>query len=186
MESSEPTKTFKDRKKLNLAVKKEFQRWLMFQVLIAVVLSALVAAVILYFYARQEIVGSFFDAHVKIRRVSDLLLPVIIAGSMVSLGCGVLLAIFLPQKIAGPLYRIETDLKTVADGDLRVHIKLRDTDTLKDFAARVDETVVALRGRVQELKAGQEQLEQALASGQQDKVGQCLAVQKDKLARIKT
>ncbi len=88
--------------KQQLAVKNEFQRWLMFQVLLAVVLSAVVAAVILYFYASQELVGSFFDAHVKIRRVSDLLIPVVIAGTMVSLGCGVLLAPFLPQKIAGP------------------------------------------------------------------------------------
>jgi methyl-accepting chemotaxis protein len=182
----EPTKTLKDRKKLNLAVKNEFQRWLMFQVLLAVVLSAVVAAVILYFYASQELVGSFFDAHVKIRRVSDLLLPVVIAGTMVSLGCGVLLALFLPQKIAGPLYRIETDLKTLAGGDLRVHVSLRDSDTLKDFAARVDEAVAALRGRVQEVKAGQVLLEQAVLDGQQDDISKCLIAQKEKLERLKT
>ena len=47
----EQTKKFKGRKKLNLAVKKEFQQWLLKQVLIAVVVSACLAAIILYFYA---------------------------------------------------------------------------------------------------------------------------------------
>ncbi|MEJ2200993.1 MAG: methyl-accepting chemotaxis protein [Desulfuromonadaceae bacterium] len=182
----ETTKTSMNRKKLNLAVKKEFQRWLMFQVLLAVALSAVVAAVILYFYARHEVVGSFFDAHVKIRRVSDLLLPVVMAGSLVSLGCGMLLALFLPQKIAGPLYRIETDLKTVSEGDLTVHIRLRQKDILKDFAAGVDQTVVALRGRVQEVKTGQEQLEQALSAGQKDEIEKCIAAQKDRLNQLRT
>ena len=46
-------RSFKDRKKLNLTVKREFQRWMLKQVLVAVVFSSVVAAVILYFYARQ-------------------------------------------------------------------------------------------------------------------------------------
>jgi methyl-accepting chemotaxis protein len=182
----EQTKTFKDRKKLNLGVKNEFQRWLLLQVLIAVGLSAVVAAVILYFYARQEVVGSFFDAHVKLRRVSDLLLPVVAAGSVVSLVSGALLALFLPQKIAGPLYRIETGLKSVNDGDLSVSIKLRDNDILKDFAGRVDETIITLRGRVSELKTGQDALEQAVLAGQQAEIAKCIAAQRGKLERIKT
>ncbi len=182
----EPTKTFKDRKKLNLAVKKEFQRWLMLQVLFAVALSAVVAAVILYFYARQEIVGSFFDAHVKIRRVSDLLLPVVAAGSLVSLVSGAVLALFLPQKIAGPLYRIETVLKSVEEGDLSVSVKLRDNDTLQDFAGRVEKTITSLRGRARELKAGQDVLEQAVLAGQKDEIARCLAAQREKLESLKT
>jgi len=182
----EQTRTFKDRKKLNLGVKKEFQRWMLAQVLIAVGLSAVVAAIILYFYARQEVVGSFFDAHVKLRRVSDLLLPVVAAGSVVSLISGALLALFLPQKIAGPLYRVEMGLKSVETGDLSVSVKLRDNDTLKDFAGRVDETIISLRDRVCELKAGQDGLELAVSAGQKDEIAKCLAAQREKLERIKT
>ncbi len=182
----EQTKTYKDRKKLNLAVKREFQRWLLKQVLFAVLLSAVVAAMILYFYARQEVVGSFFDAHVKLRRVSDLLLPVVLSGTVVSLIGGALLALFVPQKIAGPLYRIEMDLKAVAQGDLAVKVKLRDTDTLQDFAERVDEAVGALRGRVQELKNLHDELEQAVAGGRQEMVLKAIAEQKVKLSQIIT
>ncbi|TRO82318.1 methyl-accepting chemotaxis protein [Desulfuromonas acetexigens] len=181
----ERSKTYKDRKKLNLAVKREFQSWLLKQVLLAVVLSAVVAALVLYFYARQEVVGSFFDAHVKLRRVSDLLLPVVFAGSLVSLIGGALLALFLPQKVAGPLYRIETDLAKVSEGNLATRIKLRDNDTLQDFAGHVDETVLALRRQVVELRRRHEVLESALSSNQLEKAREAAAALKESLDHFK-
>ena len=70
------------RKKLNLQVKRQFQVWLLVRILGTVLLSSGVAALILYFYAHQEVGASFYDAHIKIRRVSDLLIPVVLAGIM--------------------------------------------------------------------------------------------------------
>ena len=43
-------RSFKDRKKLNLTVKREFQRWMLKQVLVAVVISAAVAAITLVLF----------------------------------------------------------------------------------------------------------------------------------------
>lgn len=178
--------SFRDRKKLNLTVKREFQRWMLKQVLVAVVLSAVVAGVILYFYARQEVIGSFFDAHVKIRRVSELLLPVIAAGSAVSLVVGVVLALFLPQKIAGPIYRIEQGLREISVGDLTTTIKLRDDDTLQDLAETVNQTTAALRERVHEAKVGCLELEQAIEAGDLEKTAELFQQQKESLAKLIT
>lgn len=177
---------FQHRKKLNLKVKQEFQRWLLWQVVMTVCISVLIAAVILYFYARQEIVGSFFDAHVKLRRVSDLLLPVVAAGSLVSLIAGGFLALFLPQKIAGPLFRIERGLKSVQDGDLTTQIQLRNGDTLQDFAATVDQAVGSVREYVHEAKEGCRQLENALADGDLEQIDKLLAAQRQQLDKVIT
>lgn len=182
----EDTRSFVDRKKLNLAVKREFQRWLLRQVLIAVAVSAVLAAIILYFYARQEVINSFFDAHVKIRRVSDLLLPVVCAGSAVSLVVGLFLSLFLPQKIAGPIYRIEKGLKEIATGDLTVVIKLRDNDTLQDFAESVNQTTAALRGQVHQAKTGCMALEQAILDGDPAKISELLQKQKELITKLIT
>ncbi|MCK5403622.1 MAG: methyl-accepting chemotaxis protein [Desulfobulbaceae bacterium] len=145
------TKKYK-RKKLNLTVKREFQKWLLIRIMASVFLSSLIAAVILYFYARHEVVSTFYDAHIKIRRVSDLLLPVVAAGSAVSLASGALLAIFLPQKIAGPLFRIEMELEKVKQGDLSGEIKLRRCDVLQDHAKSINETIAILHTNMQNLK----------------------------------
>ena len=137
------------RKKLNLQVKNQFQRWLLARILGTVLLSSVVAAIILYFYASQEISASFYDAHIKIRRVSDLLLPVIIAGSFVSLLSGTLLALFLPQKIAGPIFRIEEDLKEVRDGNLKKEIRLREGDPLQELAQIINSTISFLCAKIE-------------------------------------
>ena len=140
------------RKKLNFTVKKDFQVWLFLRILITIFVSAVVAVLILYFYARREVGESFYGAHIEIRRVSDLLLPVILAGSVVSMLSGALIAIFLPQKIAGPIYRLENNLKTVGEGNLTVSTTLRSGDVLKDFALTLDNTVSLMRSRIVQLK----------------------------------
>lgn len=136
------------RKKLNLQVKSQFQSWLLVRMLGSVALSSVVAAIILYFYANHEISGSFYDAHIEIRRVSDLLLPVIIAGSFVSLLSGILLALFLPQKIAGPVFRIEEDLKEIQAGNLKKEIRLRQGDPLQDLAQAINTTISFLCSKI--------------------------------------
>lgn len=140
------------RKKLNMAVKKDLQRWLLVRIFGVVLLSSLIAALILYFYANKEIGDSFYDAHIAIRRVSDLLWPVIAAGSMVSLLSGMLLAVFLPQKIAGPIYRIEKELEGLGRGDLTVEIRLRPGDPFQDLAGSINQAIEGLRVRVRKIQ----------------------------------
>ncbi len=136
------------RKSLNLGVKAEFQRWLMWRIFGVVLLSALVAALVLYFYARHETITTFYDAHIKLRRVSDLLLPVVLSGVGVSLLGGLALALFLPQKIAGPLYNIERTLKHVRSGSLKPRVKLRQNDCLEEVANEVNLTLDFMHARI--------------------------------------
>lgn len=135
------------RKVLNLAVKREFQLWLLIRIIGTILLSSLVAAAILFFYARQEIGQSFYEAHLRIRHVSDLLIPVVIAGSLVSLISGTILALFLPQKIAGPIFRIEEDLKKIQEGQFEKVIKIREGDPLHDLVGTINTTLASLRSK---------------------------------------
>lgn len=163
-QGTQPGRQFYKRKKLNLNVKREFQKWLLLRILGTIILSSLVAGLILYFYARHETTASFYEAHIKIRRVSDLLLPVIAAGSFVSLIGGAMLALFLPQKVAGPIFRIEQDLKSVRDGDMTVEIRLRKNDPLKDLASSINKTIVSIREKIQNVKEAQTKVEKSLST----------------------
>lgn len=156
------------RKKLNLHVKKYFQQWLLLRISGVVVACSLIAALILFFYGRTEITASFFDAHVKIRRMSDLLLPVVVAGSLVSLISGVVLSVFLPQRIAGPVYRIEQDLKLIQKGDLRAEIGLRQDDVLADLAREVNKTTGEIHKKVKQSKKALKELEKVLETTRPD------------------
>ncbi len=160
------------RKRLNMNVKKYFQHWLLKRILGAVFLSSLIAALVLYFYARNEITTSFFDAHIKIRRVSDLLLPVVVTGSIVSLISGIVISLFLPQKIAGPIYRIEQGLQPLQGGDLTTVITLREGDILTELAEEINKMASATRGRVQESKEALAALIEAMETTEKDQAVQ--------------
>lgn len=142
------------RKRLNLQVKRHLQIWLMIRIGGIVILTSIVSALILYSYAHYETINSFYDAHIKLRRLSDLLVPVVLSGSFVSLVGGALVAIFLPQKLAGPLFRVEKDFNSVEQGDLTVRICLRNNDSLQSFADRLNSTINHLdqqMGQIQQL-----------------------------------
>jgi len=88
---------------------------------------------------------------------------VIAAGGFVSLLSGIILALFLPQKLAGPVYRIQKGLEVIRDGDLTKHITLRGNDILRDLADSVNETTAGLRASIQEVKEIQRELDQIIA-----------------------
>ncbi|MDH4332537.1 MAG: methyl-accepting chemotaxis protein [Desulfobulbaceae bacterium] len=136
------------RKKLNLAVKKELQHWMLVRIFGVVLLSSMIAALILFFYAHKEVGDSYYNAHITIRHVSDLLWPVIAAGSVVSLVAGMFLAVFLPQKIAGPIYRIEKELERLGQGDLTVEIRLRPKDPFQDMVGEINQSIASLRSHL--------------------------------------
>lgn len=174
------------RQKLNLSVNRQFQMWLLVRILGVVLLSSLVAAFVLYLYSRQELSSSFYTAHIELRRVSDLLLPVMGAGAFVSLLSGMALALFLPQKIAGPVYRIEKSLRVIREGDLTEVVRLRQNDTLTDLAASVNETTAALRSRLQAVKELQRELDQVVTTLEHRKLVELSARQNAALKWLRT
>jgi methyl-accepting chemotaxis protein len=57
----------------------------------------------------------------------------------------VIISIFLSHKIAGPMYRMEKFMTTMATGDFTQHITLRKGDELKTLAERINFFVDSLR-----------------------------------------
>ena len=173
------------RKKLNMKVKRELQMWLLLRILGVVIVSSLVAVLILYLYSRQEISATFYSAHIQLRRVSDLLFPVLAAGGVVSLLSGLSLALFLPQKIAGPVFRIQKGLSRIQAGDLTEEITLRKGDILTDLAASVNDATAAYRTRMQALIALQKELEQLAVSLENEELKNISSSQEEALGNLK-
>lgn len=172
------------RKHLNVRVKSEFQRWLLWRIFGVVLLSALAAALVLYFYARHETISTFYDAHIKLRRVSDLLLPVVLSGAGVSMLGGLALALFLPQKIAGPLFNIERTLGHVRAGSLLPRVKLRSNDCLEGMAAEVNRTLDFMLKEAENMRELQQQIRSALDAGDTTCAYELLQRQEEMLQRL--
>ncbi len=154
------------RKRLNLKVKRDLQIWILKRMLLVVTISIFLALLILYLFSHREIGQSFYKAHLTIKHVSDLLLPVILAAGGVCLVAGFLFAIFFPQRIAGPIYRIEEDLKYVAStGDFTKHIRLRRGDRFHSLAQAANLVILRAREELRIVFRNLNQVEEALETG---------------------
>jgi methyl-accepting chemotaxis protein len=88
-----------------------------------------------------------------------------------------LFSIYLSHKIAGPLYRLEKDLRTLAqDGDLRRMFRLRKHDEMQEMAEALNTLVSRFRAElVESIRIRDHELEnlyrvaQELAEGSKEK-----------------
>jgi len=64
----------------------------------------------------------------------------------------ILIGILVSHRIAGPVYRIQRSLGTIAAGDLSLSIRLRKGDEMKDLADGVNSLIEQLRANVEEEK----------------------------------
>ena len=177
---------FHKRKKLNLKVKQDFQIWLLVRIMGTFMVTIIVASILLYLYSKGVVDAEYLSFKTDVRRVSEVLLPVLIAASLTSIICGLLIALFLPQKIAGPLFRIEQDMLQVSKGDLTKSITLRCADILKELSETINMAVGNIGNMVKDVKESGNALETKIAEGGTDEIKKAFELHKEQLERIKT
>ncbi len=143
-------KNIHGRKMLNFSVNRQLQLRLLVKVLGIVVVGAGIMAAVFYYYSNREISESYRQFHVQAKNFLDYLLPAVISSLLISVVAAVIITLFLPQRIAGPLYRIEKDLTDrISTGDLTVKVTLRKGDDVTNLANALNETISTLRGKVE-------------------------------------
>jgi methyl-accepting chemotaxis protein len=180
------TKIFHKRKKLNFKVKQDFQIWLLMRIMGTSMVTIIVASILLYLYSKGVVDAEYLSFKTDVRRVSEVLLPVLIAASLTSIICGLLIALFVPQKIAGPLFRIEQDMLQVSKGDLTKSITLRSADILKEHSETINMAVGNIGNMVKDVKESGNALETKIAESGTDEIKEAFELHKEQLERIKT
>ena len=174
------------RKTINLKVKQDFQRWLLLRIMGTSLLTIIVASIILYLYSKGIVDTEYLSYKTDVRKVSEVLLPVLIAASLTSVVAGLVLALFLPQKIAGPIFRIEQDLLEIGKGDLTKSITLRGADILKELSESINMAFRSVGTMVNDAKESGTILEMKIAEGDTDEIKKAFELHKKQLKRIKT
>lgn len=178
------SKIFQKRKKINLKIKQNLQVWLLLRIMGVALLTISVACIILYFYSVAVVDADYLSFAPKVRKVSEVMLPVFLAASLTSIVAGLLLALFLSQKIAGPIFRIEQDLLRMRAGDLTDVINIRSTDILKELAQSVNMTVQNIRNIINDAKEINNDLEKKIANGDISEIKAAFDKQKECLDNI--
>jgi methyl-accepting chemotaxis protein len=74
---------------------------------------------------------------------TDIILPAILINNLIILIVVSVIGIFYSHKIAGPVYRIQEDIKRVLKGEKDIVIKLRKKDKLHTLAEEVNKLIEA-------------------------------------------
>ena len=179
-------KGFHKRKKVNFKIKQDFQIWLLVRIIGTILLTISVASVLSYLYSKGVVDADQLSFKQDIRTTAEVMFPVLIAASLTSIIAGLLLALFLPQKIAGPIYRIEQDLMQIKTADFTKTINLRDNDILKDFAESANAAVDDIGNMMKDIKKSGNELEAIINEGKLDETRKAFEFHKKQLERIIT
>lgn len=113
-------------------------------------LGGAAVVVLLYLALSRDVGGSYGEAIYTIYALKIRVLPLIFASSYSVLILGLVTAaiavisVLFSHRIAGPLYRLEKNLETIASGDLTVNTRFRGMDQLSLLADELNALVRSL------------------------------------------
>lgn len=158
---------FKNRRR-NYFIKKRFQADFIIKFCSLVIMGSLISGLIIYLMSRSAVTTTFENTRLVMKSASDFILPAVFLSSAVVIVCvglaAILITLFTSHRIAGPLYRMEKDVGSVAAGDLTIRFGLRKMDEIKALAEGLDRMTQALRNQVVRVKEAGLSLEAALES----------------------
>jgi methyl-accepting chemotaxis protein len=170
------------RKRINYSIKTNMQMRMFFKVFIISLIGVGLMASIFYFYSDRAINDSYRQFHVHADNFLDLLLPAILLSLLVTIILSAAITLFIPIKYAGPLFRIERELRErIGAGDLTVRFTLRPGDEVKDLADAVNSCLETLGRKVAKVRKSAEELDAAMKD--KDRAGDSAA--KEIIKKIK-
>ena len=116
--------------------------------LILLVVSSTIFCVV----TNRDLTTSYFQAHLQIKNLQELFLPVLVLVNLGGLILGAVLSIFFTHRVAGPVYRLCHILRQVGQGNLNQVVQFRAGDELKELDRATSEMLVALNQRLLRLK----------------------------------
>jgi len=143
----------KKRKKINFSIKKGMQFRLIFRIFIIILIAVMLSGAIFWLGSQKKVDSSYRQFHVQLRNFRDMILPLAIIGTIAGLFGAVILSLFFPLHLVGPLYRIEKGLERVTNGDLSDQkLNIRSGDELHELACQVTRMIEKMKERIILLK----------------------------------
>jgi methyl-accepting chemotaxis protein len=146
---------FKNRRK-NYFIKRKFQRDFILKFCGLVAAGSVISGAIIFMMSKSTLTTVFENSRLVIKSTADFILPAVcLSSAVVVIVVGlaaVIITLFTSHKIAGPLYRMEQDVREVAGGNLKTKFNLRYGDELKGMAESLEAMVRSLQSRIAALK----------------------------------
>jgi len=170
-------------------IKKRFQTNFIVKFSILVIIGTIVSGAIIYSMSASTVTTTFEDSRLKIKSTAEFVLPaVLISGAVVIIFVGIsagALTLFTSHKIAGPIYRLEIDVKKLTTGNLKTRFRMREGDQLSAITGSLNEMVEFLRTNIADAKKGVSEVESIIESMDREGDVELARQLRDKLETVK-
>lgn len=171
---------------INFSVKRKMQIRLLIKILGIILIGVGIMATVFYFFSNREINSSYRQFHIHANNFLELLRPTVFLSIVLALLASIAITIFLPIKIAGPLFRIERDIKEkVANGDLTVRFNLRNGDEVGELADAVNTCLENLGQKIETTQKLADDLESHLSGNESDEIKSLVMKIKENLKQFR-
>lgn len=151
----------------NYFIDKPFQTKFIIKFCVIVIISSLAIGASIFYFSMNFTTVAIEKAHVIVKSTSDFMFPIVIETlALVTLFSAlsvILLTLFTSHKIAGPLYRLKSEIEKFKAGQLNVGFRTRSTDQLQDLSESLSEMSkvltqkhIGIKARLAELKSSLE------------------------------
>ena len=123
---------------------------------IPVIFTALISSIIVYYFSSQSVTTVFENSRLVIKPGTEFIMPGLILSTLISVilvGIATMfIMLFISHRIAGPLYKVESSLKKMGNGDLSFDINFRRRDEIKNLAEAFNVASLRLNALVGDVK----------------------------------
>jgi methyl-accepting chemotaxis protein len=137
-------------------IDKYFQIKLIIKFILINALVMLIFSTAIYLFMHSELDANLKSAHAKYASFDEMLFPIVAMLSVVNLLVSSVIIAFViliaTFRIAGPIYRFNEVLKSVAQKNLNPMMKLRKKDQLEGCAESLGDALSVLRSEISEMK----------------------------------
>ena len=135
----------------NYFIDKSFQAKFIIKFCVIVVISSFVIGASIFYLSTDFTTVAIERAHVIVKSTSDFMLPIVIETlALVTLFAAIaviLLTLLTSHKIAGPLYRLKSEIEKFKSGQLNITFRTRSTDQLQDLTESLSDMSKILTDR---------------------------------------
>jgi methyl-accepting chemotaxis protein len=97
---------------------------------------------LLLILSQNTLTSSFHQSQLTIKNTATAILPSVILTNLITLGlislAAIVIILFISHKIAGPMFRLENEIKKIGKGNLTLKIKLREKDQITELAEEIN------------------------------------------------
>jgi len=173
----------------NYFIKKEFQVSFASRFVMLLIIEAILVVMVFMFLSLDTVTTGYFDSALRVERTIHfffvpLFFILLVVVGAISLA-GMATFMILSHRIAGPLFRIEEDLKEIKNGNLAKRIQLRKTDQLVELKEGINSLVISLDERIGRIKDSIDTVEQSLSQRDQGKLSDAVNQLKSNIDQFK-